>query len=55
MTKRKPLPKYYRSMCRQLRFILINGFKEERVGMRAVIAGVFRSVVRRLKALQDIS
>lgn len=55
MAKRRSLPKYYRVLCRQLKFILLNGFPEERSGIRVVIAEIFRSVARRLKAHQDIS
>lgn len=48
MSKRKrPLPRYYVALSRQLLFILTNGYPEEARGVRVVITGLFRFVARR--------
>jgi len=49
MAKRKRLPKYYGKMSRQLHYIVLNGYPEERSGLRIVISEIFRFVSRRLR------
>jgi len=53
MTKRKRLPKYYGKMARQLHYIILNGYPEERSGMRIIISGLFRFVSHRLKSFSE--